>query len=829
MATLQIPKFSVIALVGASSAGKTSFAARHFDGETLSSDAFRALVSGDENDLGATADAFESLYFVAGKRLERGLLTVIDATSVRPGDRRRIVELARQHDTVPCAIVLDLPLDVLQARHAARPDRHFDPGVVARQRTELRRTLGGLQKEGFRHVWVLSSEDEVAATLIECVPLYPDRRDLTGPFDFIGDVHGCLAELEELLLRLGYRPEEGWTHPEGRTAVFVGDLVDRGPDSVGTLRLVMQMVASGAALAVPGNHDEKLKQALEGRAVQARHGLDRTLEDLRQAGPEFSAEVAQFIRSLVSHLVLDGGRAVVAHAGLPAHLQGRASGRVRSFALYGDVDGSLDEAGFPVRRDWAQSYQGKALVVYGHTPVPEPRWVHHTVNIDTGCAFGGALTALRYPELETVSVPARAQYAVPARPLHEPLTAPETSFDQATWLTDYSLQTRTLGRVRVTAAEAGAALAAYSRGSIDPRLCLYLPPTMSPVATSAAPDLLEEPQAAFDFYRAAGCTSVICQEKHMGSRAVLLICREPQAALQRFGVETLGAVYTRTGRAFFQPEWEQAVLTRARDAVSAAQLWERLDTDWVLLDAEILPWNFKAADLLSGQYAPVGAAGLADLGAAQAALEQARANGVEVGDWLTRTQARHAELLGYRSAYRAYVGPVAAPGDLRVMPFYLLASQGQVHTQDHLWHLSELGRLAAADPGLFGETAYQVVNLTDPQSMAAAAQWWHMRTQAGSEGMVVKPLDAELAAKLQPALKVRGRDYLRLIYGPEYLLHLPELRERALAAKRSRALREYHLGLEGLSRAAEGRPWPEIHECVLGVLALESGALDARL
>lgn len=398
---LQLPSPSVIALIGAPAAGKSTFAAQHFGPEEV--------LSGD---------------FVPEleRRLSRGELTVIDAPLTRPDERRRVLEASRAHDLPAVAIVFDLPRQVLEERAV---HLELDPATILPEFAELRRTLGGLQKEGFRQVYVLHSVAEIDAAQVRRVPLPPDRRDLPGPFDFIGDVHGCLPELLELLGKLGYSLSgSGVTPPAGRTAVFLGDLTDRGPDSAGVLRLVMGMAASGAALCVPGNHDEKLARALGGKAVRAMHGLDGTLAQMDAAGEDFRAQVRAFIGGLPSHLVLDGGRVVAAHAGLPGKYQGRIASRVRSFALYGDVDGSRDELGLPIRRDWAAEYNGQAIVVYGHTPVSAPVWINRTVDIDTGCAFGNALTALRYPELEFVSVPARQIYTPPPRPL--PLLGPGT-------------------------------------------------------------------------------------------------------------------------------------------------------------------------------------------------------------------------------------------------------------------------------------------------------------------------------------------------------------------------------------------------------------------
>ena len=362
---LSIPELSLVVLIGVTGSGKSTFARTHFKPtEVISSDFCRGLVADDENDQSASPAAFEVLQFIAGQRLKAGRLTVIDATNVQPEARRELVTLAREHDVLPAAIVLDLPEKLCAERNAGRPDRDFGPHVLRRQRGQLRRGLRGLGREGFRTVHVLHSPEEVAAAAIGRTRLYSDLRHETGPFDIIGDVHGCRAELEELLATLGYELERdgagrpvGARHPGGRRAVFVGDLVDRGPDTPGVLRLVMGMVAAGTAFCVAGNHEAKLLKALRGKNVKRSHGLDASMEQLDAETEEFRTQVAGFIDGLISHYVLDGGRLVVAHAGLIERYHGRASGRVREFSLYGQTTGETDEYGLPVRYPWATEYR----------------------------------------------------------------------------------------------------------------------------------------------------------------------------------------------------------------------------------------------------------------------------------------------------------------------------------------------------------------------------------------------------------------------------------------------------------------------------------------
>ena len=864
MTELSIPELSLVVLVGVTGSGKSTFARQHFKPtEVISSDFCRGLVADDENDQSATPAAFEVLHFIVGQRLKAGRLTVVDATNVQPEARRDLVLLAREYDVLPVAIVLDLPEKVCAERNAQRPDRDFGPHVIRRQRQQLRRHRNGLGREGFRTVHVLSTPDEIAAATITRTALFNDLRHETGPFDVIGDVHGCRAELEQLLDQLGYQIDRDGAgrpvnarHP-ARRAVFLGDLVDRGPDTPGVLRLVMGMVAAGSAFCVPGNHEAKLLRALRGKNVKRSHGLDASMEQLEAESEEFRARVAQFIDGLISHYVLDGGRLVVAHAGLIERYHGRASGRVREFCLYGQTTGETDEYGLPVRYPWAQEYRGRALVLYGHTPVPETEWVNNTLCLDTGCVFGGRLTALNYPERTLVSVPAARIYHPPAKPF--PVSAPSGN-DLARRepdvldIKDVSgsrvIETGYLPRIGLREAHAAAALEVMSRFALDPRWLLYLPPTMSPVATSTREGLLEHPEQAFTAYRSDGVAEVLCEEKHMGSRAVLLICRTPAAAQARFGLPPAaaaaqastasGAIWTRTGRPFFPAALTADLADRVRGAAETAGLFRDLDTLWLLLDAELLPWNVKAGQLLRDQYAAVGAAARASLPAAVSALEQAAArdlpaDGPALASLLDRTRARMTNADAFIAAYLRYCWSTDGLAGVRVAPFQVLASEGAVHHErPHSWHLEAADRLAAAAPDLITTTRRLAVQTGDPASVAAATRWWEDLTAAGGEGMVVKPaanLTHSAQGLAQPGLKVRGREYLRIIYGPDYTepAHLDRLRQRALGHKRSLALREYALGLEALDRVARGEPLWRVHECVFAVLALESEPVDPRL
>jgi protein phosphatase len=860
--TLDIPELSLVLLVGASGSGKSTFARQHFlPTEVVSSDFCRALVADDENAQDATNDAFELLHYIASKRMTRGRLTVVDATNVQPEARKPLVSLARQHHFLPVAIVFDLPERLCQDRNRERPDRDFGPHVVRNQVRQLKRSLRGLKREGFRQIHIVDSPEAFADVAITRTPLWNNKKAERGPFDIVGDVHGCADELQELLALLGYEivdereggfPEGGpvYAHPEGRQALFVGDLVDRGPRILDSLRIVRNMVDHGSALCVPGNHDQRLVRALRGRDVKITHGLDRSLHEL-EGVPDDRREAARneavrFLDSLVSHYVFDDGNLVVAHAGMKEEMQGRGSGKVRDFALYGETTGETDEFGLPVRWNWAAEYRGHAMVVYGHTPVPEPEWLNRTINIDTGCVFGGRLTALRYPEKELVSVPARAVYSEPAKPFIPEEELPErlTSQQREDELLDIEdvlgkriVSTRLGRNVTIREENAVAALEVMGRFAVNPKWLVYLPPAVSPPPTSKEEGLLEHPAEAFSYYRHEGVARVICEEKHMGSRAVVVVCKDEQVARRRFGVvdEGFGVCYTRTGRRFFDdPELELSFLDRVRAAAETTGLFSELETEWLILDAELLPWSAKAQQLLREQYAAVGSAGRVALAEAVAALSTAEDRIGETD--LTKTFAQRLEdLLAYTDAYRRYCWPVESLTDLKLAPFHLLASEGAVHLdKPHDWHMGHLHALASADGEVLQATANLAVDTTDPESEKAATRWWTELTDSGGEGMVVKPMEFIARGRrglAQPGVKVRGKEYLRIIYGPEYAKpqNLERLRERSIGAKRSLAVREFALGAEALERFVREEPLRRVHECCFGVLALESEPVDPRL
>lgn len=852
---IEIPEFSLVAMIGATSSGKTTFANNKFKPtEVLSSDFFRAMVSDDENNQSVSDEAFDLLFYAVKKRLDLMKLTVIDATNIQQSARRQIIDIARENNVHSVAIVLNIPEKTLLERNKTRENRQLPDRVIHNHAEQLRRCVKKLKREGFRFVYVLNTQEDIDNAEIIRTKLWNDKKDEHGAFDIIGDIHGCYGELKELLNKLGYVDNADGVpvHPDGRKVIFLGDFCDRGYNNVGVLKLAMAMIKNGNAFSVVGNHEVKLLKYLNGKNVNLTYGLDKTVEEIEKQSPEFKDELKNFLDGLISHYVFDNGKLVVSHAGIKEKFIGRGSGRVRDFCIYGDTTGETDEFGLPVRLDWSADYRGRAIIVYGHTPCAEVTAVNNTYCIDTGCAFGGKLTAMRYPEKDFVSVEAYEKYYEPVKPL-----APEKNEDMGDMLTvgDFQgkmhLTTELIPSINVEENNAAAALEIMSRYSADPHWLIYLPPTMSPCETSRINDYLEHPSEAFEYYRKNGIKNVVCEKKHMGSRAVIVLCHTPETAGKRFGINdgTCGIIYTRTGRRFFDnTETEKELLNRLDKVLTDNNFWNDFSTDWVCLDTELMPWSEKAQGLIKTQYAPVGNAGINSLNTAVTLLEKAcsRENitaevsaltsgqNTDLNSVLEKFRFRKDAIEKYISAYREYCWTVNNIDDFRIAPFHILAVENKVFDKEkHVWHMENIKKYICTDK-IFMATPYICVDTDDENSINTAVKWWSDLTTSGGEGMVVKPEYYTAIAGnklLQPAVKCRGREYLRIIYGAEYLYpdNLKRLKKRSLSRKRTLALKEFSLGMESLKRFVNREPLYKVHECSFGVLAFESEPVDPRL
>ena len=598
---------------------------------------------------------------------------------------------------------------------------------------------------------------------------------------------------------------------------------------------------------MPGNHDIKLLRKLRGRNVQVTHGLAESLGAARRDEPaEFRAAVRR--RSSTGSSATTCSTAASSSSptpGMKEEMQGRGSGRVREFALYGETTGETDEFGLPVRYDWAADYRGPAMVVYGHTPVPEPEWLNNTINIDTGCVFGGKLTALRYPERELVSVPAAREYyaagaAVPGTPRPSPTQqAHDDLLDLDDVLGKRIVATRLRGSVTIREENAAAALEVMSRFAVDPRWLIYLPPTMSPTETTARATAARAPGGGVRVLPRRGRRAASSARRSTWARGRSWSSAATRRRRARGSASTRGsgALLHAHRAAVLRRRARDRLLERVRDALTRAGLWEALETDWVVLDCELMPWSAKAEELLRRQYAAVGAAARRRSPARSACSRAAR--GARAG----RRRAARPHARSRASAWTAYT---------RRVPALLLAGGRRSTTcgwrRSICWPRERARSRAATTPGTWSTaTRWSRPTRTVLRAHRTARRRAHRPAsrgggdrvvggadRPGGEGMVVKPMTSPPAAargQVQPGVKGRGREYLRIIYGPEYDApdQLDRLRSRGLGRKRSLASREFALGVEALERFVRREPLYRVHECVFGVLALESEPVDPRL
>lgn len=862
---IQLPHAGIIVLVGPSNSGKSTLLAGLVEEgvirstEVVSSDQFRMLI-GDveyvewkhrnrsEADVlyaeyqQVSVKAFEALEAVLAARCRLNKLTWVDATHLYPEDRERLIHLGRQAHVPVIAVVLDVPEHVLLERDDKR--RHpRGRQRVKQQAQQFKRTLRSIRDEAFDASYVLKHPYPV--TFLHTTN--PLMVDMGAGVDIIGDIHGCYDEMMEVIHRLGYVDEQGdgiMRHPLGRKLVSVGDVSSRGPESLQCLLFWERHCAAGLAYMVDSNHGWKIARYLDGRDVTLSHGDERVEAELRQLEQEQGSDEAQKIREALrcfllhapSHLVFtrNGVRqVVVAHAGIRDHFIGKQSKRIQDYCRYGDVEG-MDEKGRPVRRDWYVDHTSGECIVWGHDPRPYPTIVNDTVNIDQGVVFGGMLTAWRMPERESVSVPAKQDYAQdsdsPLKRWEQRRFAPPNI---RKFKDGFTVQTGSRLDVTVQGELAQTAVDTFSHFTVPLEELVYIPPTMSPPPGQCSVDgFMEHPRDAFRYYRSQGVTRMVAEKKHMGSRAVLLLFRDEQAAVQRVGRPMLGSIVTRTGRSFFDQMTEKQVLNRLHADLTADGYFERYQTEFVLLDAEIVPWNLKARELIASQYAHVAEAALLDRSAVADKIREAVTAGRDTADWLQETEVKLENARTFRDVFQYYCWDVNDIDDIRIAPFHTLAhSTGTFWEQTHEWHMKQNRELAQISE-LMMETEYRVI--TDEADEQEIIRWWEEITAEGHEGIVIKPETFRSwngNKMIQPALKVRGRAYLHIIYGMDYLApeHISRLRKRKTSKKERHALLESALGMEGIERFVRREPVERIHECVLAALSLGSERVDPRL
>jgi len=326
-------------------------------------------------------------------RLERGLLTFLHLVRPAFDEIMKLAKIAKKNF---------VPFHVLGKVDRNKPDKVINLRIRKR-----------LRRQGVKNVFLTEDKKEWETLSFRFKRMPTRMLDEHGPFDFIGDVHGCYQELIALLDKLGYVASETiingsmhkrYFHPQKRKLVFLGDMVDRGPASDKVMELILELSNQNMAYAVLGNHDEKFLRYLKGNPVKVNSGLEKTISQFVGKSEEFKNNLIRFLKSLPSHYVFDNGEIVAVHAGIREDMQGKDKREIKDYCVFGEPGEKKKDDGLPVRQDWGRDYEGTAKVVYGHTPVKEPFWVNNSIDIDSGCVFGGKLTALRYPENELLSV-----------------------------------------------------------------------------------------------------------------------------------------------------------------------------------------------------------------------------------------------------------------------------------------------------------------------------------------------------------------------------------------------------------------------------------------
>lgn len=862
---IHLPYAGIVLLVGPSNSGKSTWLRRLIENETIrpsevvSSDDYRKLV-GDVEHIdwkGHPSDEADSLYeayqdisteaftlmtslIEARARLNK--LTIIDATHLYASDRKKYIELARRLHQPVYALVLDVEQHTLLERDQ---QRNFPRGGrrVKQQVQVFNREKRSMKREGFDQVHVIANVDEVDLTRQMNNRLHLSTDD---GIDVIGDIHGCFDELIELLERLGYiQNDEGlYVHPEGRTFLSLGDIMSRGPKSLDTILFFIQHVEAGVAKMIDSNHGWKVLRWLEGRNVTMKHGDEIFVEELHAFEEENGAELTEALRismkrllkNAPSHYVLtkhDIPTAVCVHAGIRDEFIGKSSRDISDFCRYGDNDG-FDDLGKPIRKDWTLHHRSKMLVIWGHDPRPRPLRLNQTINIDQGVVFGGSLTAFRYPEQTFVQVEANRDYAqVNDNPL---LTLEAKRLDPPNigkFMNGYTVETEAFGAVPVSKETIIPSIDLVSHHTIPLEELVYIPPTMSPTPKPAAEaGYLEHPDEAIAYYREHGITRLIAEKKHMGSRAILLVFKDEDAAEQTIGRRTKGIIYTRSGRRFFGHEQENEVVTRLHQSLTLHEYFTSHQTKFVLLDAEILPWNLKARELIRNQYAHVAEQALLDREQLKRTLESAVDRVEGVRGWYTEVNKKLEQAETFKQAFQTYCWDVEDINAIKIAPFHVLAhSEETFFDKTHEWHMSMNQKFADMDE-LFLATEYRLIE--DADTANDVIEWWKSMTEEGHEGIVIKPewfltqVDGKL---IQPAIKVRGRKYLSIIYGMDYLEseNLKRLKKRNVSKKQKLALREFALGMEGIKRFVHRESLERYHECVLATLAMEVEPVDPRL
>jgi len=883
MQTISLKHNEIIILSGTSSSGKSMLASTYFHtSQVLSSDFFRSMVSDSHNAKSTpekadhdhdherfdhisfqeykqvSQDAFDLLKQTLKKRAKHNRLTVIDATSLYLEDIQAYTKIAKENHVPISIIFLNIPYSQLIENDQKR-EQTRGTSRIKRQHQLLKRLMNQkkiLDKAGIREIFEISSLENIQFDIQSPHNVVSIEKGL----DVLGDGHGLLQARINLFKKAGYEQgEDGlFRHPKGRKFIYLNDESSRGSlpsqhikygqyPSIAMLVSMKEHVEANLAYAVDSNHNYKIWRWLEGRDVTMAHGDEKVVEEFQAFCTEFGetattslkSELALFLKSLPSHLLIeDRGfhRAVVTHAGIKDEMIGKFSREIRDFCRFGPTEGT-DETGKPKRLDWTTEHQNGQLIIWGHEPHVHVTVEKDTINVDTGGFCGHYLSMLRYPEMEVVQEKVTDVFVDD----HEnPILQKQASrFDfptLSTLMNGFTIQTD-FGTFRAGAKNVQNVIELASTRMAPLEEVFYVPPTMSPTPkTSSLDDFLEHPTEAFDYYKNQGITHVVCQKKHMGSRAYITLFKNKEVGKRYYNRPSLGSILSRNNAKFFKQEEETIVLTKLSEDLQP--YFEEMKTDVLVLDTEILPWNLKAKGLITRQY---GLTSNAAIHKRKTHLERLlsfqKNRKVDLSEEIH--QAKHllenAEKFHKAFTYYCWDNDVQKLEGIKIAPFHVLAFSHKTNfDENHVWHMVQGIRLAELSE-LMIQTEHKVVNLQDEQAVEETTNWWLDMTAEGHEGMVVKPLHFishdSYDNIIQPAIKVRGREYLRIIYGMDYLdadnLHI--LKKRSASKKMKNALNEFKLSMESIKRFIDQESVSRIHECVVAALSYENEKLDPRL
>lgn len=823
-----LPSNSLILLVGISSSGKSTFAHNHFDScEILSSDKLREVVSNDENDQTATNDAFNLLENILEARLKRGLITVIDATNLKPHFRYNYINIAKKYHFKTTAVVFDLPYDESLDRLLKRDDRDgMDNVPLERQYRTFTKHLEGINKEGFTSVHFLKSNEEVQNFEFDFYELKCTYHQYNNkPYWLISNLNGCYDEFYNLLTNeLGFKIKinedsnikyEILNADEVQPICLLGDLLYGGDKPLETMNLILSLWKQNLLIATLSGNDYNVKKLLANKKIN----LDINLQNIKNIFSQLNQDeintILAFFEECNDHYILHEGEVVVSYSGIYETMIGRNAESVYKQSVLGN-DGNT----------WFLNYKGTALNVYGNYITENNSVNNNTININGNCVNGYKLIAFNSLTKEIKSVNSTKEKIIYDK--KENLYLLPNIND---YVKEMNLDSKWSNEsIKLSANKTDEGMEFISKYSINHKALIYLPPTIPPVPSSKLEDFIEHPNEGFDYYRENGIKKVICQLKHMGSRGLILIGKNEQIMKSKFNLDGLGEIWSRTGRQLFNDEWRNYLLNKFKEIIDKSGLWDKLDTEWILFDGEVLPWSIKSQYLLNHEYAPVSTTANAFF---DMSIQSLMDGGEKTNELLTKFQRRKVELDKYADVYMNYAD-INEIENVKFAPFHILAHEGNNNmNNDHLWHMNNISLLY--NNSFIIETKYKVIDLMNLEEMDECCKWWFELTEnQGYEGIVMKPLEfikRNEQRLIQPALKVRGRSYLKMVYGPEYNLseNLEHHKKRNLGLKRKMATEQFIAGYESIDRFVNGNPFEDWFKAVFITYCLASEKTDARL